>query len=258
MSATRIGLVVFPLFMALLFSNAHAYFNITQVNTTMVLSQNTTSADVIETFSLYMSNQSVQAYAQDRSAYNLSLADWQNILQSSELTPHILNPKGSVSKLTFLPGSIIPHGTGADALLIMTYTINNVSTVNEIAPRKFEYTFNDSVLNFEHTASGEALPQNIRFTLVIPKGARVVSISPLPDSPPPNFVDNYTNVTAFSWYAAEPLYHFTFSYLITQSLQQEVASYFSNIYSHENVYIYAVIVVLLVLLAIYIYVRFIS
>ena len=258
MSAKRISLLALPLLITLLFGSAHAYFNITQVNTTVVLSSNTTTASVIETFYLYMSNASVNVYAQDRSAYNLSLVDWQNILKTTQLTPHILNPRFSVSKLTFLPGSIIPQGSGADALLIMTYSIKNVTTVDEIAPRKFEYTFNDSVLNFEHTASGQALPQNVRFTLVVPKGAQIVSISPLPDSPPPNFVGNYTNVTAFSWYAAEPLYRFSFSYILTQSLQGEVAAYFTNIYTNDKEYIYIGIVVLLLLSAAYIYIKFLS
>ena len=254
----RLHLLFIPLVISFMFSSASAYFNVTGFNTTVVLSYNTSTARVIETFYIYMSNSSVNAYAQDRSAYKLTLSDWQNILKTSQLTPHILNPKASASNLTFLPGSLIPSGSGADALLLLSYTMANVTTVSETAPRKFEYTLNDSVFNFEHTVSGEALPTGTRLTIIIPRGSQVISIYPLPDSPPPNFVGNYSNVTAFSWFAAEPLSKFSFSYITQQSLQTEVADYFSSIYTQDRALIYIATFLLICVLIAFIYIKFIA
>ena len=71
-------LIPFALLIAsFLMLQANAYFNVTYLNTTVIL-QNDTSAHVIEVITLFMSNSSVPQYLQYRQAINLTLSNWDN------------------------------------------------------------------------------------------------------------------------------------------------------------------------------------
>ncbi|MDE1823604.1 MAG: hypothetical protein KGI00_02450 [Candidatus Micrarchaeota archaeon] len=233
--------------------NLHASFNVTYLNTTVVLNTST-SAHVVEKLGVYVSNTSVSQYVQDRQAFNLTLNDWQKVLGTTLLTEHIIGPNSSISRFTLLPGPIIlGQGGGGTAVITFSYDVHNVTTIRNIAPRKFDYTFNDNLFNFEHTAGGQALYPNTRLIMVIPKSAEIVSIYPAPDYPLSNYVGNYSNATVFSWYAGEPLSKFQFSYIVTQSLQSEVVSYFSDIYNAYSWMLYLAMIVLVAAIAAYAY-----
>jgi hypothetical protein len=253
MPMRKLLLYIIPL--CLLSTNVFAYLNVTYLNTTVILSKNT-SAEVVETLLVNMSNSSIGQYLQDRQSINLTLSDWSTVLHTNLLIQHIFNPNSSIAGFTFLPGPIINnYGQGAQALLTMRYVAYNITTVQNIGPRKFVYTFDSAALNFEHTQSGEALPQNARFNIIIPKDTSVVSVYPEPDFPYPNFIGNYNNDTVFSWYEGEPLSEFSFSYLSTQSLQNEVTTYFSNLYENFTQQIYLLIIILASIFAVYVYVK---
>ena len=252
----RIIILASFLFIALGLNVSYAYFNVTQLNTTVLINQNT-SAKVIETLFLYVSNASENSYTQDRGSYNLSLNGWQNILHTSELTPHLLGAGGAIRNLTFVPTVLIPAGNGGHAELIMSYYITNMTIQTTVGPRIFQYAFNDSTLNFQHTASGQSILPNQRLTIIIPKGAHLIAAFPLPDSPIPNNVGNFTNDTTFSWFASEPLNQFQFSYTTSESLQDEVSSYFSGIYKDYTALIYLLVVALIIICCGYIYVKYI-
>ncbi|MGC9204768.1 MAG: hypothetical protein ACP5FN_00600 [Candidatus Micrarchaeia archaeon] len=238
----------------LIISSSHAYFNVTYLNTTVILQKNT-SAHVIEVITLYISNSSLTQYEQDRQAINLTLSDWQNALGTNLLFEHILNPQASISKFTFLPGPAVRYGNSGTALLTMNYYVNNVTTVSNIAPRKFEYVFNSKVLNFMHTASGVALYPNSRLNIIIPSGSQVVSIYPAPDYPPPSFFGNYTGITTFSWFSEEPLTKFSFSYIVTESLEDEVSNYFAGIFKNYSLELYVLVFAAVALIVIYLYMK---
>ena len=229
----------------------HAYINVTYVNTTVILGQNTTGK-VVEVLNLYLSsNVSVKQYMQDRAAINLTLSEWQKALNTNLLVEHILNPTSSVSNFTFLPGPVTSAGTAGIAQITMSYYVGNITSVEEVAPRKFEFTFNNNVFNFVHTASGEALLSDGRLNLIIPAGSQVLSIYPLPDYPSISLIGNYTNETMFSWYSGEPLSKFTFTYIVTQTLGQEVFSYFESLLTVYRVELFAFIFVVIVIVAAY-------
>lgn len=238
----------------LLLGSSQAYYNVTFVNTTLILSSNS-SAHVIETLNLYVSNTSMQQYVQNRDSIGLSLSDWQSILYTSQLTEHIINSRHSTYGFTFLPGPLTTQYSGGQALLTMSYYVNNVTTIKEISPRKFEYTFNDSLFNFENTANGQALPENTRLNIIIPSGAQALTIYPLPDYPPPTFINNYKNFTEFAWFSGEPLSQFSFSFITTQSLQQEVLSYFTSVYDQYRIALYIMVVAIIAFILAYVYRR---
>ncbi len=241
--------------LCLLCGNAFAYLNATYLNTTVILNTSTT-AKVVETLTINMSNSSVQQYLQDREAINLTLADWSSTLHTGLLIQHIFNPSSSIARFTLLPGPLLySNGRTAQATLTITYLAYNITSVTNVGPRKFDYQLASSALNFQHSASGQSLPVDARFNIIIPKGTELVSIYPAPDFPPPNFLGSYNNVTSFSWYEAEPLSKFTFSYLVTQSLQGEVVSYFNSVYFGYSQQIFLFIIILVSVMAVYIYVK---
>ena len=235
-------------------ANVYAYYNVTYINTTMVLNQNQ-SARVIEDFSVYVSNSSVSQYILDRAAGGLNISYWQNILYTHALTEHIVSRRQSIHNLVFLPGSLVQSDGGGTAVFTMSYYVNNVTTMKNIAPREFEYTLNNSVFNFEQTASGQALPQNTKLNIMIPSGAQVISIYPQPDAPRPNFIGNYTNTTKFSWYSGESLQKLTFEYATRETLEEEVLGYFRGVYKTYSDILYAIGIIALVLGIVYAYLR---
>jgi len=233
----------------IIIARSFAYFNVTHLTVNVYLS-NSTSAKVVESLQFFISNSSIQSYMQDRAAVNQTLSIWQKVLNTNLLVEHIFNPRSSIKNFTLLPGPAIMQGNGAVATISMYYVAENVTSVKEIAPRKFEYTFNDSCFNFQHTASGEALFQNATLNFFLPTGAKaLMPIYPLPDYP----VDNYANSTQFSWFEAEPLNKFQFSYVVEESLQQEVTRFFSNVYYRHRpaVIAFLIIVVAGIALAVY-------
>ncbi len=223
-----------------------AYMNVTYLNTTIILN-NDTSAHVIEIVSLSISNSSIQQYNHDRDAINLTISDWQKALDTNILVEHILNPVSSVSKFTFLPGPIMYNGNGDIANLEMNYYVSNITTANQIAPRKIEYQFDNKVFNFIHAASGQALPENARLNIILPQGAEIVSLYPLPDYPQLSFIGNYSGTHYLSWYSGEPLAKFSLSYILTQSMQEEVAGFFNNIIFNYTAYIYLALIIIVII-----------
>lgn len=249
------ALAIFSLLLLMSAISTKAYFNTTALSTTIFLT-NSTSAHVVEGVELYVSNSSLGTYMQDRQAFNLSLSSWQKATGSPFLTEHILNPYSSISNFTFLPGPVISvNNSGGYASLTMSYYVNNVTSVTNIAPRQFKYSLNSDVFNFLHTASGQALPANTRLTLIVPNGTRIVGVYPAPDFPLPSGTGNYTG-TQFAWYSGEPLQNFQFSYVTTQTPQQEVMSFFSYVYSHYAALVYLLLLLFFVAVAIYAYTKF--
>lgn len=249
------ALALFSLLLLMSAISTKAYFNTTALSTTLFLT-NSTTAHVVEGVELYVSNSSLSTYNQDRQAFNLSLTSWQKATDSPLLTEHILNPHSSISNFTFLPGPVISsNSSGGFASLTMSYYVSNVTSVVRIAPREFEYSLNTSVFNFLHTASGQSLPPNTRFTIIVPNGTRITNVYPAPDFPLPSLTGNYTG-TQFSWYSAEPLGNFQFSYITTETPQQEVVHFFSNVYNNYTVLIYLLVLLFLVAVAVYAYAKF--
>jgi hypothetical protein len=256
MHMRRLYVIVLALLFALPLGSVSAYYNITAINTTVLLNSST-GARVIETYSIFISNSSIAQYEASRGAYNLSISDWRNILDSQLLTEHILNPRSGASNVTFLPGALILTPQGAASEIILSYYVYNVTNVQEIAPRKFLYTFNDSMLNFEHTASGQELGPSERFNIIVPEGSQIVSIYPLPDLPAASVTGSYSNDTLFSWNSQEPLNGFTMSYITLQTPQEEVLSYFDALYNNNRQLIYLLGIILLGVFVAYVYLKFV-
>ncbi|MGI0134700.1 MAG: hypothetical protein ACREBW_07065, partial [Candidatus Micrarchaeaceae archaeon] len=135
------------------------------------------------------------------------------------------------------------------------YGVSNVTIVNQTAPRNFVYRFNPAVFNFEHGASGQVLNPNATLTVVLPTGAQIKSIYPIPDYPATAFTDNYANTTRVSWLYGEPLSKFTLTFVITEGIQAEVVGFFSQVYKALGIFTYLIIAIVVLAFILYAYFR---
>jgi hypothetical protein len=232
---------------------SYASYNVTHLNTTVMLNS-TGAAQVKEVLTvLVSSNSSIQQYSNARISLNFTLSQWQNLI-GPMLTQHIVNPTTGVSEFNLLPGPIINLTGFHTAYIIMTYEVNNATMVNETSPRVFHYVFNDNVLNFEHAVNGEVLYPNASLTIILPQGSKVLSgISPLPDLPVVGASSDYQNSTQLTWDRGETLSHFNLQFTLQQSLQDEVFGFFSQVYQTLGVFLYIIIIALIAAFIMYTY-----
>ena len=249
--AALAALMVF--IVAVVSTDAYASYTVANLNVTVGLNKNTTG-QVTEVFTVLVSNSSVSQYSTDRIALNLTLSDWQNLVGQT-LVQHIINPTSGVHNFKFLPGPIARNGTNNVALILMSYSVNNVTHVNQTAPRTFYYNFNPRVFNFQHGASGQVLSPNTTLTFVMPDGASVKSVYPLPDAPASAFTNNYANITTVSWFYGEPLSKFTFSFVTIEGLQTEVLTFFESVYNFFGIFTFVIIIAVILLFIVYTYLR---
>ncbi len=238
---------------ALVVAEAWPSYNVTQLNVTVYLNSSTT-AHVTELLTVMVSNESYVQYNTSRLARNLTLSEWQ-VLIGPLLTQHLLNPRTGISSFSFIPSPITPHYGYGIADMLLTYNVQNVTFINQTGPRTFLYRFNPAVFNFNPSASGQILMPNTNLTIVLPRGAVIDKVSPIPDSPASAFSHGYVNVTSFSWFRQEPLSKFALSFTIIESPQQEVADFFGSIYAALGPLTYVIIAVVVILFILYTYFR---
>jgi hypothetical protein len=241
------------LMLSLLSFTASASYTVQNLNVTLSLRPNT-SAQVSEVLRVLVSNASVSQYSTNRLALNLTLTDWQKLV-GSMLVQHIINPNESLYDFKLFPGPISVQNGQATANIVMAYIVPNVTFVNETSPRQFLYRFNPKVLNFNHGLSGEILTGNTTLTIMVPSGAAIVSAYPPPDVPPSASLLNYKNLSAVSWLYGEPLSKFSFTFLMQQSIQAEVASFFRSVYNSLGAFSYVIIAAAVLLFIVYTYYR---
>ncbi len=249
----KYALIAISLLFLLTVQVSHASYIITRINDTVSLNQNT-SASVVEIYKISLSNTSVSQYAQDRLALNFTLSQWQNII-GSQLTVHIINPRGSVYHFAFDPGPVQVSNNGKIAYMVVSYIASNVTSVNQTGPRAFTYSFNPSALNYQNAESGEILGLNTTLTIIVPTGSRITSVSPPPDYPRLGFTKNYTGVTQLTWSSDELLAGFTLKYTTEESLQGEVIAFFTQAYYFLGIGVYIIIIAVIAAFIVYTYYR---
>ena len=231
-----------------------ASYTVTHFTAQVMLNTNT-SATVREAFTVYVTNASTSQYQTDRSALNLTLSNWQSIIGSG-LTQHIINPTSGVYNFKLFPGPLTTSITGQQsAQILLSYSVNNVTDVKELAPRVFSYSFNTNVFNFQHELSGQILNPNATLTVMLPTGAVINNVYPVPDSPANLITNNFANVTSMSWYYQEPLSKFALTFTTQQSIQGEVLSFFAAAYAFLGIFTYVIIIVIVLFFILYTYLK---
>ncbi len=221
----------------------YAYFKIGYTNITIILN-NSTNGKVIENYYIDMNSNSIKLFNEYRVSLNASISQWNKALYAN-MSEYIFNPNGSISNFSLIPSLAIPTLNGGEATITITYIAKNIVNSSIVAPREFEYKLYSNIFNFPLTASGIALPSNTKLNIIIPKGAHILSIYPLPDYP--TSLMNISNQTIFSWYESEPLSNFKFEYIINETYQQEIINFFSNFI---NNYLNIIIIIIAILLII--------
>ncbi|MCL4373849.1 MAG: hypothetical protein M1360_03135 [Candidatus Marsarchaeota archaeon] len=249
----KYALLVLALSVLALTQFSYASYTVTHLNVTAQLNKNT-SAYVNEVLTVKVSNDSVKQYTTNRLALNLTLSTWQSLV-GPMLVQHLVNPVRGVYNFRFLPGAIFKNGTGNYAYLLMSYDVANATNVQQTGPRAFKYSFNTNIFNFEHGVSGEVLPANTTFTLIVPSGAVITSVYPVPDAPVSAFTTGYSNITRVSWFYGEPLSTFTFTFTLQESIETEVMNFFSGVNRALGYGLYIIIALVILGLIVYIYVK---
>lgn len=232
---------------------ANATYNVTHINVHVYLQPNT-SAHINETVIFMISNQSISQYQTDRIALNLTLSQWQGLI-GQQLTEYIINPRGSIYNFALLPGPAVQVYGAYKAEMVLSYDVNNVTTVNQTSPRVFVYTMKPSVLNFEHGASGEILSPNATLNITIPAGSKINSVYPVPDYPPYGITNDYANVTNVAWFYGEPLSRFELVFQTNQSIRSEVTAFFAKVYQTLGIYSYIIVALVILIFILYVYYR---
>ncbi len=233
---------------------AGAAYTITHITTQVALNTNNTGT-VRDSFTVYLTNDSVAQYQTDRSALNFTLTNWQSIV-GPNLVQHIINPRSGVYNFRLFPGPLVTTITGQQAaVIVLSYNVNNVTTVKEIAPRIFSYSFNNNVFNFVHQYSGQVLGQNTTLTVTLPHGSKLLNVYPVPDAPSNLVASNFTNVTSMTWIAQEPLSKFSLTFTTHQSIQGEVLAFFTAAYTFLGFFTYIIIIVLVLGFILYTYLK---
>jgi hypothetical protein len=239
--------------LGLLAGSSFASYTVTYLNTTIALNTNT-SATVTEVLTVRVSNSSVDQYLTDRIALNFTLSTWQQLI-GPELVQHVINPNSGIYNFKFTPGPLIHNYNGGIAYMVMSYVVNNATTVQRTSPRTFVYTFNPYIFNFEHAASGELLPQNTTLAIVVPKGSRIEGVYPIPDVPATALTTNYANVTTLMWLTGEPLSKFALSFSLSESLSQEVTGFFGAVYGALGIFTYVIVALIIIVIIAYTYIK---
>lgn len=244
---------LFACILALILPYSGASYNVTHLNVTITL--NSTTAQVVELYTLYISNSSINQYQTSRLALNITLSSWQKLV-GPELVQHIINPTRGATNFEFLPGPVFRnYSSGAFAYLRLSYDVPNSTTVSHAAPREFAYVFNPKIFNFQSGVSGEVLTQNTSLNILIPQNARITAVFPLPDNPVYASESAYSNTTKLTWNSGEPLSKFTLSYTLLESMQAEVTGFFTAIYHQLGIYVYLIIAALVILFILYAYLK---
>jgi hypothetical protein len=228
-------------------------YNVNHVTVKLFLNANT-SAHVNETIQIAIDNQSIKQYQTNRVALNLTVSQWQQLI-GPQLSDYIINPKGSIYNFVLLPGPVVQNGDNYVADIVLSYDVNNVTTINQTSPRVFVYTLRSNVFNFQHGASGQVLNPNTTLNVTIPSGAFIRSVYPIPDAPPYGITNNYANVSTVSWFYGEPLSTFALVFVMNQSLRGEVQVFFSGVYRALGIWAYILIVAVILLFVLYVYYR---
>ncbi len=246
-------LLLASMLMIVLAGSSFASYTVSYLNTTISLNQNT-SAAVTEVLTVRVSNSSVNQYLTDRIALNFTLSTWQQLI-GPELVQHVINPTSGIYNFKFNPGPLIRNSNGGIAYMVMSYEVNNATRVEQTSPRTFIYTFNPSIFNFEHAASGELLPTNTTLTIEVPKGSHIESVYPIPDSPATALTTNYANMTTLMWFTGEPLSKFALSFSMQESLSDEVAGFFDAVYNTLGIFTYLIVALIIIAIIAYTYER---
>ncbi len=249
------GLLVLVVVALLLPQQASASYAVTHINVTVDLNSSTT-AHVTEIYTLSISNASVSQYETSRLALNLTLSDWQQLV-GPVLVEHLINPRKGVTDFEFLPGAAErqPNGAGYLAYILLSYDVPNATARYAIAPRESSYSFDRKVFNFATGASGEVLTQNTSLSMLLPHGANVTALFPLPDSPVYASIHGYAAARDLVWDSAEPLSKFELSYTLTEGMQAEVTAFVAAAYSRLGIGAYLIIAAVILAFVLYTYAR---
>ncbi|MGC8567766.1 MAG: hypothetical protein ACP5RP_00435 [Candidatus Micrarchaeia archaeon] len=247
-------LMLFAIIISAFFSStSFGSYTILNVNVNVTLFQNNT-ASVVQIYKILLTNGSIEQYYRNRLALNLTTNEWATFT-NLPISPAIVNLKKGVNNLRLLPGPAIPTNTTNESIayLELLYNIYNATSLKAVEPRRFEYAFNSSVLNFGTSAAGEILQKNYTFTIILPPNSHIISVYPVPDLPKNFIVNSSSEISSVSWNSGELLSKFQFVFVVQQTMQQEVMAFFGDLYKTLGIYLFVIVGIAILAVVLYAY-----
>jgi len=214
------------------------------------------SAHVTERVKLSIDPGSVDLYNRSIYSRNLTIMDWQQITNSQLLRQHIFSPV-SVTNMKIVPENLNTYdfSTTSTAMIRLEYDLEKFMPINQTGPRIVLYAFNKSSFSFEHSPSGQVLPQNTELTIIIPPDSIVTAISPDPAEPSitRDYLGQVRGVSNFTWKGTIPLMDFELTFTREESIDVEVSRFFKDIEMNALSFVLStpgIILTLLVLIAV--------
>ncbi|NYZ76675.1 hypothetical protein H0N98_05515 [Candidatus Micrarchaeota archaeon] len=192
------------------------------------------SAHVTEKVMLSLDTSSEDLYSRSIYSRELTIMDWQQITNSQYLRQHIISSVAA-RNMRITPEDVRPfaYGSRSGASIKLEYDVDKIVAINQTGPRTLLYALNSSALSFQPSPSGEVLPRNNDFTIIIPPGSVVTSISPDPTQPAiqRDYADQVRGVSNFTWSGTVSLMEFKFAFTREEPMDVEVRNFFENLES---------------------------
>lgn len=200
------------------------------------------------------------------------LSTWASVTGFAEMRTHTNRRFVDVSNFRVMPQKLTKCSALSNTChgeVILTYKVSpyylNGSVLNNTGlffadkykPRTIRYTLNQNALELKKSEKGDIIIENkIFFDVVLPPQAKVVDVNPRPDN------DDYARTGKMTW-SDTILVNFALVFEVEKSIDTEVFEFFSSIPRNMASVIAgdqgpAVILIVLILLGSYIYLRSVS
>jgi len=192
------------------------------------------TAHVKEDVRLAVQPGSAELYKQSIRSTRLTIEDWKNATGSKNLRYHVLGANFSPANTRLFPQPLtrLQFVDTSIAVISIEYdTSGPIFTMEEVGPRRTQYTLIGHALSFENAPEGQVIPENTVLTInVLPNSrASLSAIFPRPTYPAG---DSVSSSRYYMWNAtggAIPLTPMLFSFVTEESLDQEVSEYFNAV-----------------------------
>ncbi|MEW6329423.1 MAG: hypothetical protein AB1468_04860 [Candidatus Micrarchaeota archaeon] len=239
------------LFLMMLAQSAQASFELSSFSVT-IQAYKDGRAHVTEVFNIFLTDsETADTYERAKGAINLTVESWRAQTNLQALRYYVSNV--DASSVILKPQRIAPPNpiTGArDTSIIVEYdTLTPLFNTTQTKPRTTHYELDRSLIVFESSASGEIIiPEKSNLTIIIPKNAMLLALSPQPDVPSEVSTPSSTQ-NVFTWLGRSTLTRFSTVFETEETLESEVIGFFRDSQARFVDFITSIWGVLLVLVA---------
>ncbi|MCC7552170.1 hypothetical protein KO317_00705 [Candidatus Micrarchaeota archaeon] len=195
------------------------------------------SAKVTEDFTIYIQgDESIKIYEESSTTLSRNnIQSWFYKLQLPNLIYHIGGQQVNIENLVIIPEPVQKIYDNGYTIISISYNVLPSSKFNNetdskglfvlknIKPRTTQYTLNKFAFLDTNENGDLILPQNTKLTFLLPEGAKITSINPVPDSLRDTLPPYY--ISTIFW--SKPIMpKFMLEFEIEETLEYEIVEFF--------------------------------